>query len=159
MAALMKEAIEEALGELPPAAIEELIKTKTAHREELLAQVDSCLDNLSRDRAMVLNGEKSVVDHVWRSRVENKVRHLRRDIQMLERQIKEHKRDLGGFANTHIENKLNERIEFLVKEVAEIQQNLNPLIDLVINKLPNCQTIGQARELVRDFKQQVKGVE
>jgi len=159
MATLMKDIMQEALGDLPPTAIESLIKSKAIEREDLLSQVDSCLDSLGKDKAAVLNGEKSVVDHLWRHRVEAKVRHLRRNIQTLEREIGEHKRDLAASTNSHIENKLNERIEFLVKEVNGIQKHLFPLIELVINKFPNCQTIGQARELVKEYKQQVKGIE
>lgn len=156
MTTMIKEAMEEALGVLPPSALELLIRSKSIQKEELLAQVDSCLDAIGKDRAMVLSGEKSVVDHHWRNRVETKVRHLRRDVQRLEREIVEHKQSLTSSMATNIEGKVDDRINHLEKVVDDYGNVLFPLLDLVINKFPNCQTVREAREYIDDLKKQIQ---
>ena len=156
MTTMIKEAMEEALGVLPPSALELLIRSKSIQKEELLAQVDSCLDAIGKDRAMVLSGEKSVVDHRWRNRVETKVRHLRRNIQRLQREIAEHKQSLTSSMATNIEGKVDDRINHLEKVVDDYGNVLFPLLDLVINKFPNCQTVREAREYIDDLKKQIQ---
>ena len=88
----LKEAMNKALGELSPQTHELLMKEKITMKEEALDLIDDVQAKLDLDEALVMDGKKSVIDHAWRHKTATFIKHKRREVQKIERQISEHKR-------------------------------------------------------------------